>query len=382
MEDIFFEHKFHKLIDIIYSVSAAETDSYYPFLKEFVAIFSGHSASFSIYDIDNKRVLGFWAIGMTDASIKFYSDYVAHQDILLETAHRAYQNGSHRFVSTNLDLGNYTPERRLETRADEWLNSYGAKEAAGAIVYKNNSYVTLFAMQRSAHQKEFTHEELNLYNKFLPHLKRSVKAYIEKNSTNTDKSYEQQALEMINRGVIIFDQSFKAVYYNNKAEKNIFKEGILKVDQNGSLTTRKKQDQKKLVLSISKAMEASIERREIAEDTIKITHNNTNHILAIKPLTLSADDANKSPGVLIIHYSWSNDELLNIDILKKLFDLTPTEAKIATGLTSGLSITDIAKMQFRSRDTIKFHLNNIFRKTNTERQGELIALLARSCIPP
>jgi len=237
-------------------------------------------------------------------------------------------------------------------------------------------------MQRSVHQREFTREDLSLYNHFLPHLKRSVKAYIEKNSINTDKSYEQQALEMINRGVIIFDQSFKAVYYNNKAEKNIFKEGILKVDQNGSLTTRKKQDQKKLVLSISKAMEASIERREIAEDTIKITHNNTNHILAIKPLTVSADDANKSPGVLIIHYSWSNDELLNIDILKKLFDLTPTEAKIATGLTSGLSLTDIAKMQFRSRDTIKFHLNNIFRKTNTERQGELIALLARSCIPP
>jgi len=42
-------------------------------------------------------------------------------------------------------------------------------------------------------------------------------------------------------------------------------------------------------------------------------------------------------------------------------------------------LSDIAVTSGRSRETVKYHLNNIFRKTGTSRQGELVSLLSRAC---
>lgn len=57
--------------------------------------------------------------------------------------------------------------------------------------------------------------------------------------------------------------------------------------------------------------------------------------------------------------------------------LTPAEIRIATSLTRGTTLTQIAVECGISRTTVAFHMRNIFNKTGTSRQGELIALLLR-----
>jgi DNA-binding CsgD family transcriptional regulator len=81
--------------------------------------------------------------------------------------------------------------------------------------------------------------------------------------------------------------------------------------------------------------------------------------------------------VTLHDWSWSNE--INDDLLKSLFDLTDAEAGVAAELVGGQSLSDIAVTSGRSRETVKYHLNNIFRKTGTSRQGELVSLLSRAC---
>ncbi|QOF75079.1 response regulator transcription factor (plasmid) [Aminobacter sp. SR38] len=57
--------------------------------------------------------------------------------------------------------------------------------------------------------------------------------------------------------------------------------------------------------------------------------------------------------------------------------LTPAEIRIATSLTRGKTLAQIAVELGISRTTVAFHMRNIFNKTGTSRQGELIALLLR-----
>lgn len=61
-----------------------------------------------------------------------------------------------------------------------------------------------------------------------------------------------------------------------------------------------------------------------------------------------------------------------------VFDLTPTEARVARALTQGMSRAQIAADFDISRTTVAFHMRNIFQKTGTRRQAELVALLLRS----
>jgi DNA-binding CsgD family transcriptional regulator len=66
---------------------------------------------------------------------------------------------------------------------------------------------------------------------------------------------------------------------------------------------------------------------------------------------------------------------LPCDALRQLFGLTPAEAGVAQALAHGDALEKIAVDLDISLHTVKTHLQKLFRKTGTRRQGELVALL-------
>jgi len=67
----------------------------------------------------------------------------------------------------------------------------------------------------------------------------------------------------------------------------------------------------------------------------------------------------------------------SFDILKQLFDLTKTEARIATQLVCGQTMQEVADQNGVSVGTIRSQTKAIFAKTQTNRQAELVGLLTR-----
>lgn len=77
------------------------------------------------------------------------------------------------------------------------------------------------------------------------------------------------------------------------------------------------------------------------------------------------------------------------ELLQALFDLTPTEARVASLLIDGQSVEAITRIQSVSINTIRTQLKAVFAKTGVQRQSELISLLGQrregpgsSPIPP
>lgn len=68
-------------------------------------------------------------------------------------------------------------------------------------------------------------------------------------------------------------------------------------------------------------------------------------------------------------------------VLSSLFGLTPTEARIALGLAEGKRPARIADDLGVAQTTVAFHMRNLFQKTNTSRQAELVALILSSPAP-
>lgn len=71
---------------------------------------------------------------------------------------------------------------------------------------------------------------------------------------------------------------------------------------------------------------------------------------------------------------------LDPDTLCSRYSLTPTEARVAVALSKGQQPMEIAERFDITRTTVAFHIRNIFGKTNTSRQAELVALLLRSAL--
>ncbi|WP_161911773.1 helix-turn-helix transcriptional regulator [Janthinobacterium sp. Ant5-2-1] len=61
--------------------------------------------------------------------------------------------------------------------------------------------------------------------------------------------------------------------------------------------------------------------------------------------------------------------------LRQLFDLTQAEALVGKELAQGATIEEIAARGGISVNTVKTHLHHTYLKTDTRRQGELIALI-------
>lgn len=65
----------------------------------------------------------------------------------------------------------------------------------------------------------------------------------------------------------------------------------------------------------------------------------------------------------------------NAHSLRKLFQFTPMEVNVATHLTEGKPIKEICERLEISLNTGRTHLKNLFHKTGTRRQAELVGLM-------
>ena len=64
-------------------------------------------------------------------------------------------------------------------------------------------------------------------------------------------------------------------------------------------------------------------------------------------------------------------------LLRRLFDLTPAEARLAQALARGDSLEQVAQALNVKRTTARTQLGAIFGKTQTSRQAQLVAILSR-----
>jgi DNA-binding CsgD family transcriptional regulator len=68
-------------------------------------------------------------------------------------------------------------------------------------------------------------------------------------------------------------------------------------------------------------------------------------------------------------------------LVQSLFDLTPTEARVARSLTAGASVSQIAGDAGVSLATIRSQVRGVLEKTGCTRQAELVALLGGALAP-
>jgi DNA-binding CsgD family transcriptional regulator len=99
-------------------------------------------------------------------------------------------------------------------------------------------------------------------------------------------------------------------------------------------------------------------------------------VVHLLPIRRSARDIfERSVAVMIL----TPTTMLNtppVELLQSLFDLTPTERRVARRIASGATIDDISTTDGPSRNTVRAHLRSIMDKTGCNRQAEIIALLA------
>jgi DNA-binding CsgD family transcriptional regulator len=377
-DHLFLNPHYHDLIGLIYD-AVTSRDGFFPFLKRFIEVFNGHSGSFAIFDTQSNSPLGYWVVNIPEHALEFYVEHVAPRDILVESALSVFQQGNSRFVAGNLDIPN-VKEMREATRVNEWLTSFGAWEAAGAIVFQDENYLNFFGIQRTKNQPEFTREELAIFDLFLPHLKRAVQLYTKMGALDLNNIPERSALNQVQQGILICDTTFRVVFKNSTADHVLATNNGLRLSSDGLLSFHGQEFSRQFVVHLSDAVRASVDSADTDDKILRYRNGSQNLTIVVSPLTAPADASGSHyrGGAMISLYDWVNRKTISAEKLQHFFGLSKAEARVAAQLAKGDSPIEIAEHLSRSRETVKSHLQAIYRKTGTSRQGELVSLLTAS----
>lgn len=122
---------------------------------------------------------------------------------------------------------------------------------------------------------------------------------------------------------------------------------------------------------------SSSERASIVQSIPVPAHDGHPATIAhVLPLCGAAHDVFSGASTLIVVSTLeTTGNIPGIDLLRALFDLSPAEAKLAAALSSGQTLKDAAADQAIQFSTARSYLEQVFRKTGTNQQSQLVALL-------
>jgi len=107
---------------------------------------------------------------------------------------------------------------------------------------------------------------------------------------------------------------------------------------------------------------------------IHILRTRQHGMLATKPAAL-----NRAALVLLV-CDTAPAQMIPMEVLEDIFNLTSTEAHIAVAIASGQRLAEIAADRGIGIETVRTHAKRVFAKTKTRSQVELVALLTRLAV--
>jgi DNA-binding CsgD family transcriptional regulator len=104
--------------------------------------------------------------------------------------------------------------------------------------------------------------------------------------------------------------------------------------------------------------------------------------LILRAIPLQSSDSSDSKTALVIIIDLNETPRLEPAAVQRIFDMSAPQAQVAVQLARGSTLDEISKSENISMAAARSHLAEVFAKTKTRRQHELISLMARLALLP
>ena len=189
------------------------------------------------------------------------------------------------------------------------------------------------------------------------------------------------ALDALPNAVLLLDGKGRVVHCNAAAEDMLSVGVLLRRGSGHSLFLCDPQAQAVLERQLRKIVDRlEPETRPII---FMEPHRGNPRLATLTPFTPDDERTDFFSGLIapvspVAILSFAPDRINDADLGRVLtahYHLTPAEIRLASAMRNGTSVSDYASSNDLRVDTVRTHLKTIFSKTDTHRQGELVALL-------
>jgi len=263
---------------------------------------------------------------------------------------------------------------------DGWLRKFDYFYTAGALLFQDGLSMIGLGILRSRRQGPPTDEAIRLLTILMPHHQRAVMIEQRLRQLEATDRLTERLADALPYGLIALDRRGRVLTMNRMAQDIADARDGLTHGPDGLAALRPRDDG-----VLRRAIGAALAPVP-AGATVALPRPSSLRplFLIVAPVPRDEDPLRALdqlvPAALVFVHDFERQALTPADVLRRLYGLTPQQARLTALLATGTGLADAADRLGIARETATSHLKQVFRKTGVHRQSELVRLMLS--LPP
>jgi CheY-like chemotaxis protein len=188
-----------------------------------------------------------------------------------------------------------------------------------------------------------------------------------------------EALNHVAVGIFLIDDQRRVVFRNRRADELLNEADGITLSREGMLRGEKPQQTQALRDILDAAIMRATSGTRQATEAVALSRSSGRRSLFAVACPLGRGPARPNEPVVGLFVTDPERRLsAAAEAVAQLYGLSPAETRLALALARGLRLDEIADEFGISRNTVSYTMKNLFRKTETDRQADLISLFIAS----
>ena len=365
-----------RVVSTIYSVPGSE-ESWPATLGQIARLVGGEGSAYMLINKEDEALVGYQS-GHTEEVERRYKAGGFLQDIRVHYLYRLVPGEVFREFE-------YVPDRAAYD-ANEWvqyqLKTLGYYWTMAAHISTHGLWSDYISVNRLQSRGPHTDKEKADLRALLPHLARA--AELHRTVTRLQNRYGAvlSVLDKLLVGLVILDANGRLVVANATARASCEGSGALRLD--GRLRVVQPDRDAELKALVERTGMTANARHQSDGGLLVVEKRSRDGSLLLEVMPIRDDglpDGENIKGTAVFIIDPASPFKVSAVGLAKIFALTPTEQAIADSLLNGTEVRQIAEERGNSVETVRSHLKNIFSKTGSSSQLELLRLTVKVTPP-
>ena len=299
----------------------------------------------------------------------YTNDWVLQDGFTSEVIARGLAKGLLAFDRREVcadDTFEHSPFYHEFARAHEFFHVVGG---TGFSADRQTGFYLMFGRPKSL--GPFDEQAVASLSLLLPHVLRAQAVHLKWWHLRQEQRTRTFALEALGRACLVVDVSGKVSWLSAAAEALLSRNDGLSL-RSGQLCISTPKQHQLLREAVRRCVAIGKDASGRAGDTLLVarTPPATPLLMSVLPIPGS-----ETPDVLLILDDPEQQRAVPAKVLRNLYGLTTAEARVALLLAEGYAVEDIAARLQVKLGTVRNQLKQVFSKTATHRQGQLVRLV-------
>lgn len=254
---------------------------------------------------------------------------------------------------------------------------------AALTIYRDDEWHVGLGVHRGFDDEPFSSFDESTIAELFPHLRRAVRIHREFQLLRTRDNQLVAALSRLTLGVIVLSPTGQILHRNEMADLLLESHPAVGMTPDGKLKVWSREEQSQLDSLIESL--AAADPRDVETRAQALGFHHPDREL---PLTIMAAPLDEAPdgldmedhrGCVALYLSDpESPTFVQAEALQKVYGMSPAEAAVAIGLANGLTLSEIARSNGVSQETVRSQLKSVFSRMGVKRQQDVIRVILGS----